>query len=196
MPDRHRVLGLVALAFYFLHAAYFVYHLRPSNLFWGCHMAALGVGTGLLLKKPSFNAMGVIALTWGVPMWLFEVARGGEFLPTSMGTHIGGLALGLLGVYWLGLPRYTWVKVSAFTLGLLVLCRLITLEKENVNLAFGPPPGFEESFPPYPWFGAIVLTACTATFVPAELIWRRVFGLSPRGGGIPVPRDASRSVDV
>lgn len=167
--------GLVAYALYALHAAYFLYNGRPGNLLWGCHMAALGVGTGLLLRSPVFNGLGVLSLVFGTPLWVLDFATGGEFLPTSMGTHLGGLALGIAGVRSLGIPRFTWVKLVGLTAALMYLSYLVTPVAENVNLCQGPPKGWEEIFPGYPVFGVIVLGSAALQFGLAEVVLRWYF---------------------
>ena len=174
--------GLVAYALYALHAAYFLYNGRPGNLLWGCHMAALGVGTGLLLRSPVFNGLGVLSLVFGTPLWILDFTTGGEFLPTSMGTHLGGLALGIAGVRSLGIPRFTWVKLVGLTAFLMWLSYLVTPVAENVNLAQGPPKGWENTFPGYPLFGVIVLGSAALQFGLAEVVLRWYFKPSePRG---------------
>lgn len=174
--------GLVAYALYALHAAYFIYCDRPSNLLWGCHMAALGVGTGLLLRSPVFNGLGVLSLVFGTPLWVLDFMTGGEFLPTSMGTHLGGLALGIAGVRSLGIPRFTWIKLVALTAFLMTLSYFVTPVAENVNLCQGPPKGWENTFPGYPLFGGIVLGAAAIQFGLAEVCLRWFFRPDePRG---------------
>jgi hypothetical protein len=172
--QRWRLWGLLAYAFYAAHAGYFLSVSRPGCLAWGCHLAALGVGTGLLLRIPTFNGMGILSLLFGVPLWLLDVFTGGEFLPTSMLTHCGGFVLGVYGVWKLGLPRFTWLVLWLTTVLLLLFSRVFTPEAENVNLAWGPPKGWE-SLPAYPVFGAIVLSGAAFQFSVGEAILRRLF---------------------
>jgi 1-acyl-sn-glycerol-3-phosphate acyltransferase len=167
--------GLLAYGFYALHAAYFLASGRPANLLWGCHMAALGVGTGLLLRSPVFNGLGVLSLVFGTPLWVLDFTTGGEFLPTSMGTHLGGLTLGVIGVRSLGLPRFTWLKLVVLTALLMSLSYAIGPEVQNVNLSYGPPKGWEDKMPGYPVFGAIVLGGAAIQFFAAEWILRWFF---------------------
>lgn len=171
-----RWLGLLGYAFYAAHAIYFLWAGRPSNLLWGCHLAALGVGTGILIRFPTFVGMGVLSLLWGVPLWLVDVFTGGEFLPTSMGTHIGGLALGLYGLKKLGIPKHTWLVLWVTTGLLLLLSYGVTNPIENVNMAFGPPKGWEQTFPGHPWFAVITMTGAGGIFIGGELILRGGFG--------------------
>jgi hypothetical protein len=172
--ERWRLLGLLAYACYAAHATYFLSVGRPGCLVWGCHLAALGVGTGLLFRMPTFNGMGMLSLVFGVPLWILDFSTGGEFLPTSMLTHCGGFALGVYGVWKLGLPRCTWFVLWLTTAALLTFSRYFTPEAENVNMAWGPPKGWE-TLPPYPVFGAVVMTGAFAQFFLAELILRRIF---------------------
>ncbi|MBL4845732.1 MAG: 1-acyl-sn-glycerol-3-phosphate acyltransferase [Planctomycetes bacterium] len=167
--------GLVAYAFYALHAGYFLAHGRPSDLLWGCHMATLGIGTGLLFRSPVFNGLGVLSLVFGTPLWILDFATGGEFFLTSMGTHLGGLALGIAGVRSLGLPRFTWAKLVALTAFLMWISFLLTPASANINLCQGPPTGWEDKFPSYPLFGVIVLGAAALQFFLAELALRWFF---------------------
>lgn len=173
-----RWVGLLAYACYAAHAAYFLAVDRPSNLLWGCHLASLGVGTGLLLRFPLFIGMGVLSLLWGCPLWILDVLTGGELLPTSLLTHLGGLTLGIYGVQRYGIPRYTWVVLLLTTALLLALSRWLTVPAENVNLAFAAPPGWE-SLPAYPTFGALLLAGAGAQFLLGETLLRWVFEPGP-----------------
>lgn len=170
----YRWWGIVAIGCYAAHAGFFISVGRPSNLLWGCHMAALGVGTGLLLRIPLFNAMGMLSLIFGVPLWLLSVATGGEFLPTSMLTHLGGFVLGLYGVWKMGLPRQTCFILWVVTCFLIALSRAVSPLTENVNLAYGAPPGWDW-MPGWPLFGLIVLGGAASQFALGQIILRRVF---------------------
>jgi hypothetical protein len=179
--------GLLAYVFYLAHAGYFLSVGREENLVWGCHMAALGVGTGLLFRVPLFNGMAVLSFMWGVPLWLIGVATGDEFLPTSMGTHIGGAILGVVGLYRLGYWPKTWIVLWFTTIGLVGVSSLISSEAENVNLSLGPP---REGLPTGAGWYAMLFTGAAITFFTCEqaLRWwlRRVSAdgateLSPEG---------------
>jgi hypothetical protein len=128
--------------------------------------------------------MGMLSLIWGVPLWLLDVFTGGEFLPTSMGTHVGGFVLGLYGIYKLGLPRRTWLWLWLTTALLMVLsrwaCTYSGTEFENVNMCFGPPKGWEDKLPPYPLFGVLVMGGAFCIFFGGEMAFRRIFRSSLR----------------
>src|SRR5438067_864423 len=106
-------LGLVALGCYAVHAAFHLYHRRPEDLLWACHLGTAMVGFGLILRCPELNGIGVMFLCMGTPLGLFELTRHEQFLPTSTLTHLGGLSIGLFGIRRLGLPQGTWWKASA-----------------------------------------------------------------------------------
>ena len=101
-----RLLCIPAFAFYAAHANWFLENGRPECLFWGCHLATVGIGFGFLLRMPIFSGMGMISLMWGVPLWLFDVFTGGEFILTSMLTHVGGSVVGLAAMWRLGMPKH------------------------------------------------------------------------------------------
>ncbi|RMG06772.1 MAG: hypothetical protein D6731_25050 [Planctomycetota bacterium] len=166
-------LAFLAYSFYAAHATYFLWVGRPENLLWGCHLAVLGVGTGLLLRVPLFAGMGMISLLWGVPLWLLDVFTGGEFLPTSVLTHVGGALLGLVALRRLGIPRGTWWVLWATTVGLVFFSRLFSRLHENVNLCWGPPPGWD-ALPGYPTFGALLFGGAALTFWACERLLRRL----------------------
>ena len=93
------LLGLFALLFYLLHAGNCVRLGRGEEALWACHVATAAIAFGLLIGVRSCVAVGCYCLTIGTPLWAAEATLGGDVLPTSFGTHVGGLALGL---GWLG----------------------------------------------------------------------------------------------
>jgi hypothetical protein len=147
--ENRYVLFLPAVFFYSTHGGYILVTGAPSNLLWACHLGALVAGFGILFRLPSLNAVGVMWLGLGNIMWLLYLLGKGEFMVTSVLTHVGGLIIGIMGIYQMGMPRFSWVKALAALAALQQLCRWITVEKENVNLAFRVHEGWEKMFPSY-----------------------------------------------
>lgn len=129
------VLGLAAIGFFVLHGCYQYSHGRLENLLWACHLADLCVGIGLVLRWRGVTGMGLVMLGFGVPMWLVGLATGGEFYPTSILTHLGGLAAGIAGLRQLGGLRDDWWKAYLLIVALVVVARLLTPTDVNVNFA-------------------------------------------------------------
>jgi len=169
-----RWLGALALAAYAVHVGFHLYHGRPADALWGCHVACLLIAAGALRARATPAAIGVLWLCFGNPMWLLDVATGGELLPTSVLTHIGGFIVGILVLRKLGFPRHTWWKATLAFLGLLGLTRLVTPRAANVNLVFAVASGWEHTFPSYPLYLLLMVSAGTATFFTAELGLRKV----------------------
>lgn len=130
------ILGLAAIGFFVAHGCYQYTHDRVENLLWACHLADLIVGIGLILKSRTITATGLVMLGFGVPMWLMAIATGGDFYPTSVLTHLGGIAVGIAGLRQLGGVRDDWWKAYLTIVVLLILSRCITPASMNVNLAF------------------------------------------------------------
>lgn len=128
--------GALALCFYALHAAFTIWRDQPEHLLWSCHLASVWIGMGFLLGWPIFNAIGFLWLIVGVPVWVYYLIKGGEFFPTSLLTHIGGLLLGIWGVASLGMPIGAWWKAMFTFLVLQQISRWVTPTEANVNLAF------------------------------------------------------------
>lgn len=143
---RFPLLGLAAVAFYVAHAVESLLHKQPDNLLWMCNLGALAVGIGLLAGSPSANAVGTFWLVLGLPLWIYGLVKGEGFLWTSTLTHGGGLLVGLVGLRKAGLPRGAWWKATVALGALNVVCR-VTPEKQNINLAHAPYPGWETTFP-------------------------------------------------
>jgi hypothetical protein len=175
-----RVLALLAIAFYVLHALVHLARGEPYDLLWGCHLAVLLVAVGLLIPSASLNAIGLLWSCFGLPIWLIYTFTDGEFMPTAALTHLGAFFIGIYGMRLLGIPRGSaWTALAAY-IGLWVLTRLLTPESANVNLAFRVWPGWEDRFPTYPIYVATLLVSGALTFAIAEGLFRRL-----RGAGAP-----------
>ncbi len=48
------------------------------------------------------SAVGTLFLCLGTPQWLLYLAAGGEFMPTSLATHVVALGIGLYAAYRYG----------------------------------------------------------------------------------------------
>jgi hypothetical protein len=173
-----RWLGALALIGYFVHGSGHLAQGHPEDLLWACHIGAALVGIGLLIGSAAINGVGVALLALGTPLWLLDLSTGGEFLPTSLLTHILGLVIGLYGVRRLGLPAGVWWKATVSLIALIALCRLFTPASANVNVAFAIPHPWEQSFPSHSVYLATVLTVATGYFFILEFVLRR--WLAPR----------------
>ena len=172
-------LGLLACLFYAVHAAHFIARRQQENVLWFCHLGALLVGFGLMLRWPLANAVGFLWLTIGTPLWLVYVATGGELLPGSVLTHFGGVAFGLVGLRRFGLPRGAWWKALAALVPVLFLTRLVTPPAANVNLAFAVWPGWEWLFPSHLVYLLCLASLSAAVFFGVSALLERIV-IAPR----------------
>jgi hypothetical protein len=166
--------GLIALGCYATHAAVHLHRGEPYDLLWGCHLAVVLVGAGLLWTMPALNAVGLLWSCFGLPIWLIDAFTGGEFMPSATLTHVGALVIGIAGVRLLGCPRGVWWKALTAYVALWAITRAVTPPQANVNLAFAVWPGWEDRFPSYPIYFATLFASGAATCLAGELVFRRV----------------------
>lgn len=166
-------LGLAALLGTAIHYTYHLYHQRPWDLLWACHVAALLIGVGCLFDWPPCVGVGVLWLVVGVPMWLLDLATGGELTPTSLLTHVGGLTVGLIYIGNRGMPSGAWWQAILAMAALQLVCRWTTPADANVNLAHAVYQGWEGWFPSYRWYWVFLMGVFGVVFVAAEwgLTW-------------------------
>ena len=124
--------------------------------------------------------MGALWLSLGTPYWILDVSSGGEFIPTSVLTHIGGLGLGLHALRQQGIPRGAWWQALLAMIPLQLLSRLLTPRAANVNLAWDVYPGVAKLFPGYPLYWA-------SNMLIAGLVYFLVYRLLQRGQVRPLP---------
>jgi len=182
LKDIHvrRLLGFAALAGFATHAAVLLGRNETPHLMWICHIASIAVGAGMILGRSFPNAVGVLWLCLGNGMWVLYLAGGGEFNPTSILTHVVSLAIGLAGIRRLGLPRNAWVAALTGLFVLVAATRVLTPERENVNVAFRVHEAWANVFSSHPWDLAILGTTAGALFLGAEKLLQKVFAI---GGG-------------
>jgi hypothetical protein len=169
-----RWLGLLALAFYAVHCVYHVRRGHAEDVLWACHFAALVIGIGLLGGWPTWVAVGVTWLVVGVPLWLLDVASGGEFNLTSVLTHVGGLAVGIVGLRQLGMPSQVWWKALLALAALQQVCRWVTPVEANVNVAFNVYPSMKAYFASYWAYLGTMGVLFAGLFFGIEIALRKV----------------------
>src|SRR5262245_45693676 len=178
-----RVLGVAALGCYAIHAGFHIANGRPEEVLWMCHLGAALVGIGLLASSATINGIGTLFLCVGTPLWVMYLAGGGEFYPTSCFPHLGGLAIGLYGVRRLGIPSGAWWKAVASLITLILICRLITPPRANVNVAFAIYSGWEKVFPSHLVYLVTMMIMATGYFFLFQYALRRWFKGTPAREG-------------
>jgi hypothetical protein len=182
-----KALGALALVFYAAHATWHVAHGSPWDLVWVCNVSMPALVLGCFLERARLVAGAVMVLCYGTPMWLLDLATGPDTMVlTSPLVHVGGLVVGGLAVRRLGWPKFTWALTAAATALLLLVSRLATPPRENVNLAFRVHGGWEQVFPSHVLYVALMWLAGAVVFLLVELAARRFFTLStgePLGEG-------------
>jgi len=167
--NRKRILlGGLAIGFYMIHGVMCVWRGGPSNLLWACHIGSLIVGFGLLLSMARWTVIGILWFGLGNGMWILYLAGGGIFEWTSPLTHVGGLAVGIIGFRETGFPRGSWLWAWAGLAALQQISRWTTVEAENVNLAFRIHPGWEDLFPSYGLYLVFLLLMAGLVFFVLE----------------------------
>lgn len=170
------LLGALALLFYVAHAGYHVHRGTAGDLFWACNVACPMLALGCFARARLLCVAALCWLAYGLPMWILDVVTGGDFVPTSILTHVGGAVLAVLAVRRLGWPRFAWAFASAATLLLLAVTRLVGSPARNANLAFRVHDGWDRWFPSHGAYLAMMWLGSAAVFVALEIGWRRVLG--------------------
>ena len=165
--------GVAASICYAIHFVFNFCRGQLEDLLWVCHVGAALVAVGLLTSSATVNGLGALFLCLGTPLWLLDVAGGGEFNPTSCFNHLGVFGLGLCGVRRLGMPRGVWLKASVALITLIAFSRLATPAAANVNLAFAIHPGWENRFPSHRVYLATNIAASVGYFFGLERLLRR-----------------------
>ena len=177
------VLGSLAVLFYAAHTAYHAHNHEAFNMLWACHLGCLLVGLGLLLARPLLFSTGFMWLTLGVPLWIFTLLGGEEFIVTSALTHAGGLTVALAGFRYLPIARGAWISGVSGLFLVAVLSRFTTPAAANVNLAHRVYDGWEQTFPSHTLYAAMFLAIAAVEFFVMERAVRWVLVRRKRHDG-------------
>jgi hypothetical protein len=168
-----RALGLLALMAFVVHALNHVRRGEAHDVLWVCNLSPLLLALGCFLKKPMLVAVPLLWLCFGTPMWILDMATGGELIWTSFLPHLGGIPIGILAIRRLGFPKRAWLYATLALVGVMLLSRLVTPPEANVNLAFSVWKGWERWFPRYELYFVVVLGGSALTFALAEKLFRK-----------------------
>lgn len=170
-----RALGAAALAAYLIHGSTHIRLGAPEGMLWMCNTAVLLVGAGLVIERARPVAVGLSWLVVGNVLWILDLIAGGDLLPTSLLTHIGGLVIAIVGLRRLGFPPRTWAYAALAVALLQEITRLTTPARSNVNVAFAMYRGSEDIFSNFYSYRAALLAAGAVAFALVELALRRCF---------------------
>ena len=160
-----RLLGLAPLAFFVLHAHYHVGQETAGHLLWVCTLSNLLLSLGLLLNLPVLIRVAAMWLILGLPLWALDLYEQAMWPVSTFLTHLGGLAVGLLGLTRVRAARRLWAYGFVWYLGLQLAARLLTRSELNVNLAHEVHGGWGTLFDSY-WKFSIFMG-----LVVAALLW-------------------------
>jgi len=146
---RFRLLGLLPLIFFMLHARYYLEVGGLSHMLWMCNIGNLALAIGLFVAWPLLIRLAVIWLLPGLPIWLLFVVRPGVWIPTSFLAHAGGLVVALIAIQKVRASRWTWIHALVWYLFVQQICRMFTPPTLNVNVAHLIYGGFETAFRSY-----------------------------------------------
>jgi hypothetical protein len=165
LTPRFRLLGLLPLLFFILHANYYREAGGLSHLLWMCNIGNVLLASGLFLGWPALIRVAVLWLLPGLPIWLWFVVRPGWWILTSFLAHAGGLIVGLIAIQKVRASSWMWLQGFVWFLLVREVCRLFVPAELNVNGAHRIFPEFE------PVFGAYWQFWIVGTLVVAAGLW-------------------------
>jgi hypothetical protein len=161
-PRWFRLAGLLPLAFFLLHAGYYLRVGGVGHLLWMCNVGNLVLAVGMLLNVPILVRMAVGWLIPGLGLWIVTYVLPGWILLTSAVAHVGGFLVGVTALARVGASRWAWLEATAYYLFMQQAARLATPAELNVNVAHSVWPGWEQHFSSY-WRFWLASTAVAAT---------------------------------
>jgi hypothetical protein len=162
--------AVVAAIGWVIHAANHVRRGETWDLLWTCNVAPVLLVIGCALRVPRLVAIALLWLSLGLPLWIASLAAGAELIVTSPLVHVLALAIAVLAGRELGIPRWSWIAAIAGLAALTLLCRLVSPEALNLNMAFGVYAGWEDRFPDHRLYLAYLFAVCAVGFFLIERI--------------------------
>jgi hypothetical protein len=149
LSRQFRLLGLLPLIFFIAYLLHFLYLGELGNILWMCHLSNLTLAFGLFFCQRPLVRVSVLWLVYGLPLWLWNLTEFGLASVTSLGTHLGGLAIGLIVLSKVRMERRIWLYALVSFLIVQQVCRLTTPAELNVNIAHSVYFGWESMFSVY-----------------------------------------------
>lgn len=137
-PDRRSVaLGLIVLGSLVWHG--WVKYQRGVfiEMSWVCHVAALTLGLGLLIRQRVLVGVGFMFFAGaGMPLYLMDVLIfGAKTTPASFFEHVICPIAGFFEVWRSGIPRRAFFVAWLMAISLQLISLLFTPPELNINLA-------------------------------------------------------------
>ncbi len=161
--------GVAALCCWALHGGNHVLRGTPHDLLWACNVAVPLLAIGCLLGARVLCAIAVLWLSFGTPIWLLDLATGAGLIPTSVFVHLVAPIIGVVALRKLGWPPRAWLAATAASAVLLLVTRLSSSPRANVNLAFRVHDGWERYFSSHLAFVGLLLVASALVFYAIDV---------------------------
>lgn len=172
---RRATVASLAVSFFAAHALNHARLGHPFDALWACHVATLLVGAAAWRESPRLNAVALVLLALGNLLWLIDLLFTGDWMWTSLLTHVGALALALGSARRLGYPRGSWWRALLVIVGWQQLTRLLTPPARNINMAFAVHPSSTSVFSSYPAYWLAMTALCALLMAASEAAYRRLF---------------------
>ena len=165
----HPAWGWIALGFFATHGVALVLKGEAAYLLWSCHLGCVVLAAGIWWAKPVLVGTAFLWMVVGLPLWLASVlARGGDFVPTSILTHVCGLGLSIAAIRAAGWRRGTWAWAMLGLIALWLGTRFAYRGDHNVNLTRDFWFGWEGEYVGYPLYLVVIAFATAAVFFGVE----------------------------
>jgi hypothetical protein len=167
-----RLLGIFPLIFFLAQLKHYWPINELGNLFWMCNVGNLILALGLFLERPLVIRLAAIWMIPGLIVWIIYVVSAWGVFWSSTLAHVGGLAVALVALSYVGMDRTAWRWAFGWYLVIQLLSRFLTAPALNVNLAHVVQPGWDRTFHSY-WTFWLVLTAVTIVtlWLSGLLLW-------------------------
>jgi hypothetical protein len=162
--------GGLQLVILLWHTLYTAIKMDPQYLLFICYPANLLVAVGIFSRHPALIGIGSQWTILALPFVLIDYVITGDYEISGVLFHLSGPIIGLMALRTYRLPGYT--VIGALGLGLLcqVLARRLTAESLNINIAFAVWRGWEDLFPDYRIYMAVVYVGFLTFFITFQFI--------------------------
>mgnify|MGYP003455228298 CR=1 FL=1 len=151
------------------------------NMLWLCHVGTLLLCIACLLRQ---RRLAVVASLWvmtGLPVWAADAWAAQQAPLASVLSHGAGFAVALYIVRAIGVERWDWLVATLGFVAVQALSRGVTPPALNVNLAHGIYRGWENMFPSYWVYNAVITAGLAAALAATQWLLGRWSARSSRG---------------